>query len=234
MTQDRRAGNEDLALSRSGMAWPLLGFAALLGLILLIGWTTDFTGALPHLRRFIGELGALAPAAYVAIYVAATLVGVPGTPFTLLAPFLFGTLNGFLVMVVASTASACLAFAIARYVAHDAVQGWLSRRAAWQRLSKLIDRNDWIAIPFVRIVPVLPFAVVNYGFGVTGVSFWRFALWSTLAMVPINAVLVLGAGALYDMALRGERPWGWLAAAGAAGLVILAGGLLGRRLVARS
>jgi hypothetical protein len=112
----------------------------------------------------------------------------------------------FVVMVVGSAMSAALAFLIARYLARDTLAERLAGTDGFARLSALVEEHDWVVIPVLRIVPIAPFAVVNYGFGLTGISFWRYFGWSELAMIPMNAVLVLGAGLVLDATTRGPPP----------------------------
>jgi uncharacterized membrane protein YdjX (TVP38/TMEM64 family) len=185
-------------------------------------------------QAWTAALGILAPVAYVIVYVAATLVGVPGTPFTLLSPFLFGPLTAFVVMVVASSASAAAGFLIARYLARDSLTERLSETDGFARLSRLVEAHDWMVIPIVRIVPILPFAIVNYGFGLTGISFGRYFLWTELAMIPVNALLILGADIFYLAAIRGTVSGPLLAAAVAAAAVVAGLVALGLRKLARA
>ncbi len=214
--------------------WPL----ALAGCVLLagmvIGHTVDLGPYVHTARTWTGALGVLAPAAYVAVYVAATLLGVPGVAFTLLAPLLFGLWPAVAVMIVASALSAAGGFLIARYLARDALRARLDGSPAFARLSRLLEANDWFVIPVLRIVPLAPFAVVNYGFGLTGIGFWRYEAWSVLAMVPMNVALILGAEAFYRAAVRGSVPWPLLAGAGIAALLLVALSAAGGRAFARS
>jgi uncharacterized membrane protein YdjX (TVP38/TMEM64 family) len=153
----------------------------------------DLTEPVRRMQAWVSGLGAWAPVAFIAIYVGTTLMAGPGLPFTLAAPLLFGPLPAFAIMVVASTLTAASAFLIARHLARDAVARRLAGNARFARVNRLIDQHAWIIIPFVRIVPV-PFALNNYGFGLTSISFWRYLGLSEVGMVPMNAVLVLGAG----------------------------------------
>jgi uncharacterized membrane protein YdjX (TVP38/TMEM64 family) len=214
--------------------WPLVATAGFLVAMVAVGRAIDVGGHLEAAERWTAALGLLAPAAYVVVYVGATLVGLPGMPFTLLSPVLFGVGTAFGVMVVGSAISAALAFLIARYLARDAFAGRLTGTDGFARLAALVEEHDWAVIPLLRIVPVAPFAVVNYGFGLTGISFWRYFGWSELAMIPMNAVLVLGAGFFYDAATRGTASWPLLALAGAAALVLVGLAALGRKAFART
>ncbi len=220
--------------ARGHRGWPLAVAGALLLAMIVLGRAVDVGRYLEAARAWVGLLGALAPAAFVVAYVAATLIGVPGMPFTLLSPVLFGAWPAVAVMIVASGLSAVAAFLIARYLARDAFVARLAGTAAFTRLSRLLEAHDRIVIPLLRILPVAPFAVVNYGFGLTGISLWRYATWSLLGMIPMNVVLVLGADLFYAAATRGAVPWP-LAAAAAAALLLLAGlTAAGRKAFARS
>jgi uncharacterized membrane protein YdjX (TVP38/TMEM64 family) len=201
--------------------------------MVVVGRAIDVGSHLEAAQGWTAALGVLAPAAFVVVYVVATLLGVPGMPFTLLSPLLFGVGPAFVVMVVGSALSAALAFLIARYLARDALAERLAGTDGFARLSALVEEHDWAVIPMLRILPIAPSAVVNYGFGLTGISFWRYFGWSELAMVPMNAVLVLGAGLLFDATARGTASWPLLGAAAAAALVLIGLAALGRKALAR-
>ena len=213
--------------------WPLVAAGGFLLAMVVVGRAIDVGSHLEAAQGWTAALGVLAPAAFVVVYVVATLLGVPGMPFTLLSPLLFGVGPAFVVMVVGSALSAALAFLIARYLARDALAERLAGTDGFVRLSALVEEHDWAVIPVLRILPIAPFAVVNYGFGLTGISFWRYFGWSELAMVPMNAVLVLGAGLLFDATTRGTASWPLLGAAAAAALVLIGLAALGRKALAR-
>jgi uncharacterized membrane protein YdjX (TVP38/TMEM64 family) len=213
--------------------WPLVAAGGVLLAMVVVGRAIDVGSHLEAARGWAAALGVLAPAVFVVVYLAATLLGVPGMPFTLLSPLLFGVAPAFVVMVVGSALSAALGFLIARYLARAALAERLAGTDGFARLSALVEEHHWAVIPALRILPVAPFAVVNYGFGLTGISFWRYFAWSELAMVPMNAVLVLGAGLLLDATTRGAASWPRLGAAAAAALVLIVLAALGRKALAR-
>jgi uncharacterized membrane protein YdjX (TVP38/TMEM64 family) len=213
--------------------WPLVAAGLFLLAMVVVARVVDVGSHLAAAQGWTATLGGLAPAVFVLVYVAATLIGVPGMPFTLLAPFLFGIGPAFGVMVVGSAISAALGFLIARYLARDALAERLAGTDGFARLSALVEEHDWAVIPVLRIAPIAPFAVVNYGFGLTGISFWRYFGWSELAMIPMNGVLVVGAGLLVDASTRGTASWPLLGAAAAAALALVGLAALGRKALAR-
>ena len=101
--------------------WPLVAAGLFLLAMVVVARFVDVGSHLEAAQGWTATLGGLAPAVFVLVYVAATLIGVPGMPFTLLSPFLFGIGPAFVVMVVGSAISAALGFLIARYLARDAL-----------------------------------------------------------------------------------------------------------------
>jgi len=217
------------ALPTRSDRWPLAAAAVIALAFVVVGRSVDVGQYMGAAQEWTGALGFLAPAIYVVVYVAATLVGVPSMPFSLLAPVLFGVVIGIGVMGVASTISAAFGFLIARYLARDLIRARLAGTDGFARVSALVEEHDWVLIPILRTFPIAPFAVVNYGFGLTGIGFWRYLAWSALAMVPSNVVVVLGAQFFYDGTMRGTASWPLLGTTGAVvvgGIVVVA---VGRR-----
>jgi len=190
---DARPADEPPDAVRRVLVWKVAAGALLVLAVVGGAQLVDLTEPVRRMQAWVSGLGAWAPVAFVAIYVGTTLMAGPGLPFTLTAPLLFGPFPAFVIMVVASSLAAAFAFLIARHLARDAVARRLAGNARFARVNRLIDEHAWIIIPFVRIVPV-PFALNNYGFGLTSISFWRYLALSEVGMVPMNAVLVLGAG----------------------------------------
>jgi uncharacterized membrane protein YdjX (TVP38/TMEM64 family) len=177
--------------------------ATTLGLALVVaGRSVDVGHYTGMVRNWTEALGPLGPAGYVVVYVVATSVGVPSMPFSLLAPVLFGVGGAVVVMVTASTMSAALGFLTARYMAREAIEARLAGTPA-ARLAALLEEHGWIVIPILRTVPIAPFVVVNYGFGLTRIGFWRYLIWSALGMIPSNVALIMGANLFYDATTKG-------------------------------
>ncbi|HZV96912.1 MAG TPA: VTT domain-containing protein [Candidatus Nitrosocosmicus sp.] len=187
----------------------------------------DVADVVPRLRARSDALGAWGPVVLVAVYVPATMLGVPGTPFTVAAPLLFSGPVAFVTMVVASTLSASGGFLISRHLARDVLTRRLRTHPRFNQLDRLLDAHAWIAIPFIRVVP-FPFVVSNYGLGLTRIGFWRYLAWSEVGMIPVNALFVLGLDAILR-AVSGNMSWAMTASAMVAAGIIVVLVLLGRR-----
>ncbi len=166
---------------------------------------------LGDLRDWIGGLGPLGFLVFIAIYIIAVVAAIPGSALTVAAGALFGSLFGVVLVSIASTVGAGCAFLIARYVARDAVIKWLSRNEKFRRLDQLTEDHGAVIVALTRLVPIFPFNLLNYGFGLTRVRFWTYFLWSWMCMLPGTILYVVGADALTDGLARGEIPWALIA-----------------------
>ncbi len=126
-----------------------------------------------------GPWGALA---FMAIYAAATVALLPGTVLTLAGGALFGPVAGTFYNLTGATLGATGAFLVARYLAADWVRARLGERTA--QLVAGVEHEDWRFVAFVRLVPLIPFNLLNYALGLTRVRLSRYVIASYLAMLP--------------------------------------------------
>ncbi len=172
-----------------------------------------------QLRAWIEGLGALGPLVFAGIYAVATVAAVPASLLTLAAGAMFGSLLGIASVAVGATAGAAAAFALGRWLARDAVAAWLGKSPRFRKLDEMTERHGAIIVAITRLVPVFPFNLLNYGFGLTRVPFGTYLLWSFLCMLPGISLYVVGADALTRGLAEGRLPWGLVAAL--AGIVVL-------------
>ncbi len=160
------------------------------------------------LRNWIEGLGPLAPVAFVVAYVVATVAVLPGTPLTVAAGGLFGPVLGVILVSIGSTVGAALCFLVARYFARDAVARWLSQKEKFRKLDALTERHGAGIVALTRLVPLFPFNLLNFGFGLTRVRFWTYVFWSWLCMLPGTVLYVVGTAAIFKAIQEGRVPWG--------------------------
>ncbi|NYG31030.1 FAD-dependent oxidoreductase [Sphaerotilus montanus] len=134
-------------------------------------------------------------AVYMAVYVTVTALSLPGAVIlTLAGGALFGLWTGLVVVSLASTAGATLAFLAARYLLRDSV----SRRfgARLDEVHRGMDRNGAFYLFTLRLVPLVPFFVINLVMGLTKMPARRYAWVSQLGMLPGTLVYVNAGTAL--------------------------------------
>ncbi|RPH65282.1 MAG: pyridine nucleotide-disulfide oxidoreductase [Burkholderiales bacterium] len=128
-------------------------------------------------------------AGFLALYVAAAALSIPGAAIlTLAAGAIFGFATGLVVVSFASSLGALLAFLAARYLLHDAVQGRFGRQLA--PVNEGMRRDGAFHLLTLRLVPVFPFFLVNLLAALTPIGAARFYWVSQLGMLAGTAVYV--------------------------------------------
>jgi uncharacterized membrane protein YdjX (TVP38/TMEM64 family) len=147
-----------------------------------------------HFEHAVQGWGAMGMVVFGLVYVAAALAFVPGSLLTLAAGAIFGAWWGTVVVSLASTTAAALAFLIARHLARDAVQHLAERHPRFAALDHAIREEGWRVVVLLRLSPIVPFNVSNYLYGLTPLSFGPYVLASWIAMLPVTVLYVaLGA-----------------------------------------
>ena len=159
------------------------------------------------LRVWLITLGPWGPFVFVLIYIVAVVAALPGAAITIAAGALFGSVLGVILVNIGATVGASLAFLIARYFARDAVVHWLSKSDKFQKLDRLTEEHGAIIVALTRLVPIFPFNLLNYGFGLTKVPFWTYVFWTWLCTLPGTILFVVGADAVTKALMQGRVPW---------------------------
>jgi uncharacterized membrane protein YdjX (TVP38/TMEM64 family) len=169
--------------------------AALLGAIVWLALHREVLGA-SALEQELWRFGAWAPIMFVLLYALATVLFVPGSVLTLAGGALFGPIWGTLLNLIGATLGATIAFLIARYVASDLVAARSGEQLG--RMMRGVEEEGWRFVAFVRLVPLFPFNLMNYAFGLTRIRLREYVLASFVCMAP-------GALALPIWATRGAK-----------------------------
>ncbi len=172
----------------------------------------------PKIKTWVEGFGRIAPFVYIGLYLVSTVFFLPGAPVTILAGFVFGPLWGIFYASVASIISVSVAFLIARYVARDLVEGWVKDNAQFRKIDEQVEEQGWRIVMFTRVVPIFPFNLQNYAYGLTSIRFPTYVLVSAIFMLPGTAVFVQLGGAF----VSGEgNIWKTLLYLGVAGVLLL-------------
>lgn len=181
----------------------------------------------PKIKTWVASFGKIAPLIYIGLYLVSTVFFLPGSPVTVLAGFVFGPLWGVFYASVASIISVSVAFLIARYVARDLVEGWVKDNPQFRKIDEQVEEQGWRILMFTRLVPIFPFNLQNYAYGLTSIRFSTYVLVSAIFMLPGTAVFVQLGGAF----VSGEgNIWKTLLYLGITGVLMLLLSLIPRLL----
>lgn len=140
-------------------------------------------------------LGVWGPVFVAGFYVVACVLFLPGSVLTLGAGFLFKVVRGTVTVSIGSTLGACAAFIVGRTVARRWIAQKVAANEKFAAIDDAVGRQGFKIVLLTRLSPVFPFNLLNYAFGLTKVSFWKYALASWMGMIPGTVMYVyFGAG----------------------------------------
>ncbi len=162
-----------------------------------------FTGAAHYLqqetlRQWIQGYGALAPVVYMLIYTVAPALFLPALPITIVGGVLFGPFWGVVYTITSATSGACVAFIISRYIAREWIEEKL-KSPKWHQLDEGVQRHGWKVVAFTRLIPLFPFNLLNYAFGLTKIRFIHYAITTFICMLPACIAYVVFSSSLLDV-----------------------------------
>lgn len=195
--------NRNENLGRTQLWRPLILIIFIVG-ALVIAHLAGYSKDLNQVRPWIQGLGFWGYLAFIGIFILAAVAALPGAPITAGAGILFHPFIGVVLVSIGSTLGACLVFFITRFFARDAVAVRLARNPKFIWLESLIERHGALIVFLTRLIPVIPYNILNYGLGLTAVRFSPYLLWSWLGMLPTTTLYVVGADLLFDEAVGNE------------------------------
>jgi uncharacterized membrane protein YdjX (TVP38/TMEM64 family) len=175
--------------SRAGTARLVVG-ALIVSAIVVVARRFGAASALKETLDWISSLGVLAPVVFIAIYVIACVMFIPGSILTIGAGVIFGVVWGSIYVSIASTTGATAAFLVGRYIARDWVARKLAGNAKFKAIDDAVGREGWKIVALTRLSPVFPFNLLNYAFGLTKVALRDYVIASWAGMIPATVMFV--------------------------------------------
>ncbi len=133
--------------------------------------------------EWINSQGAIGGIVFILLYIVATVAFLPGSILTLGAGVVFGVFLGSLYVFIGATIGATAAFLVGRYLA----RGWVANKIAGNQkfaaIDRAVGREGLKIVLLTRLSPVFPFNLLNYAYGLTGVSLQDY-FFGSVGMLP--------------------------------------------------
>ena len=133
--------------------------------------------------QWIDSLSSVGAVAFILLYIIATVAFLPGSILTLGAGIVFGVVLGSFYVFIGATIGATAAFLVGRYFA----RGWVAKKIEGNKKFRAIDeavgRAGLKIVLLTRLSPIFPFNLLNYAYGITGVSLKDYVIGS-VGMIP--------------------------------------------------
>lgn len=230
---EKKEEMENKEKSKKGIVKIIIFVAIVVAIFLAdrqFGWSAWISNSdnLAFLKQMVNDNIVLA----FVIYCAVTIVGcvvlaLPGLFFALLAGVVFGPVLGIVACDVACTLGAMGAFIAGRYFLKDSVKPLLKKSKTLERLLfSGSEKNDLILLMITRMVPIFPYNLQNFAYGITDIDFAKYSIFTFLFMIPGVSFFTIGAAGL----TAGADAWiYYLTAAILAVLVTIAGLLIKKK-----
>jgi uncharacterized membrane protein YdjX (TVP38/TMEM64 family) len=191
------------------LAWKKWAIGALVvaaAVVLFVNF--DVRGLLREVLDASARLGAWGPVLFIAVYIVAAVLFIPGSALTLGAGALFGVVWGSIYVSIGATLGATAAFLVGRYLA----RGWVTKKiegnASFASIDRAVADEGWKIVGLTRLSPVFPFTLLNYAFGLTRVKLRDYVLASWIGMMP-GTVMYVYIGSLARAAGEKKSPAEW-------------------------
>jgi len=135
-----------------------------------------------------------------------TLLLLPVSLMTMLAGFLFGLAQGFVVVWIANLVASTLAFWIGRSLARGWIERKIQRKSTFVAIDRAIQRKGFLVVLLTRLVMVLPYPALNYSLGLTRASAGDYLLATNIGCIPAFFLFVYLGTTVNDIAaiINGE------------------------------
>jgi uncharacterized membrane protein YdjX (TVP38/TMEM64 family) len=180
-----------------------IAVAMLLGTLGAILWLRSHLGvdvfSADGLRQALDRLGWRGPLLYMIVVAIAVVISqIPGLPLTIVAGALWGPFTACLYSVIGGTVGALIAYALGKTLGRSVMKALTGRVMIFT--SDRGERYLGVLIFGSRLIPLMPFDIISYAAGVSGLSAGTYAVATFFGMIPSTLLLTyLGSSLTVDM-----------------------------------
>ena len=183
--------------------WIFIGMiVVILVLNHIFGWSAYLgnTENLKFLENMVQDNLLLAVLIYTVLTIVSCVVlALPGVTFAIIAGLVFGPVLGTICCSVATTLGAMVAFVVGRFFLQDSIKPMAMKNKYLKKwLFDETGSNEIFILMITRLVPLFPYNLQNFAYGVTDIKFSTYSICSLIFMLPGTAMYTVGTAGLAD------------------------------------
>ncbi len=155
-------------------------------LILVLLFYLDVHEQILELLHWFEALGFWAPLLFILMMALVVILLLPGALLTTGAGFVFGLVEGSIVVILGTTLGAGVAFLAARYLLREGSERFMRKYERLRLLGEELGDAGWKIVLLTRLIPFFPSKLSNYFFGLTPLSFRGYLLGSLIGFIPFS------------------------------------------------
>ena len=183
--------------------WIFIGIiVVILVLNRIFGWSAYLgnTENLKFLENMVQDNLLLAVLIYTVLTIVSCVVlALPGVTFAIIAGLVFGPVLGTICCSVATTLGAMVAFVVGRFFLQDSIKPMAMKNKYLKKwLFDETGSNEIFILMITRLVPLFPYNLQNFAYGVTDIKLSTYSICSLIFMLPGTAMYTVGTAGLAD------------------------------------
>lgn len=182
----------------------LIATLLVLGGLVVVGTQVPIQEHAGAFLAWVEGLGVFAPLIFVVLYAIAVITMMPTWWLSIGAGVLFGTVGGLGYAWLGASLGGVVSFFLGRTLMGETVRGWIDAHPRLRAIDQEIEARGWVAAVLLRLSPLTPWNILNYGLGVTRISL-RGYLASLPAALPVLSLYAVLGSAAGEIARPGER-----------------------------
>ena len=156
--------------------------------------TIDKLGDFETFRAFIKELGIYGYLIFIGLYVISAVFSLPALVMTITAGVVFGPILGGFLSLLGATFGAIAAFFSARYFFRNFLLHKFGDSPIFIKIENGVEKNGIDFLILTRLLPIFPYNLQNYAYGLTSMKWLSFGLISFVTMAPGSFIYAYFAG----------------------------------------
>lgn len=149
-----------------------------------------------RIDAWFASLGWKAPLVFIVLWIAACVFFLPGLPISVAGGLIFGAVWGTVWTTIGANIGATAAFLIGRYLARGMVERQVQKNGSLRKIDEGVKNQGWRMLMITRLVPIFPFNIQNYVYGLTDIKLSTYVLVSLPTMVPGTIAYNFAAGSV--------------------------------------
>lgn len=137
-----------------------------------------------RIQQFFKGFGFWGYLIFIFLFTAGCIFMIPGSIFIITAGIVFGPIIGFIVALIGQSLGATMTFLIGKYLARGIIEDKVSNNQIFKKIDDGVEENGTSFLILTRLVPVFPYFLQNYAYGLTKIKLSKYIIVSVICMLP--------------------------------------------------